>query len=356
MRICGFALLIASALSLIALPLRSDAADLYVASGQAAAGELYIINPATGATITDVGPLNDSAGHNYGMTGLAFDPVSGVLYGSSANGNPDQSTRDQLVTINPATALVTPIGVYSTPAGSMTDLSFDPNTHILYGIPSVNGANLYTINPSNAQATLVGTGAGFLMTNGGGLAVSSSSIIYGTPLPANFGTYDATTGAFTNIAAPTLPNGRGYGGLAFNGSTLYGIEAGTASHLVTIDTTTGAVTDLGATAAQFLDAIAFKPSASAGVPGDYNSNGVVDAADYVLWRDSVGQATLPNRGSGITGPVGPADYSFWRSHFANTSGSGAGGLSNSPVPEPASLLLVVVGMLGVLNTRRSKSK
>ena len=330
-------------------------ADLYVASGQAAAGELYIINPATGATITDVGPLNDSTGHNYGMTGLAFDPVSGVLYGSSANGNADTSTRDQLVTINPATALVTPIGVYSTPAGSMTDLSFDPNTHILYGIPSVNGANLYTINPANAQATLVGTGAGFLMTNGGGLAVSSSSIIYGTPLTPNFGTYDATTGAFTNIAAPTLPNGRGYGGLAFNGSTLYGIEAGTASHLVTIDTTTGAVTDLGATAAQFLDAIAFKPSASAGVPGDYNSNGVVDAADYVLWRDSVGQSTLPNRGSGITGPVGPADYSFWRSHFANTSGSGAGELSNSSVPEPNGLLLLVVGLLGVLS-RRAKSK
>jgi hypothetical protein len=354
-RIYSWALVISSALALITIPMRSDAADLYVASGQAAAGELYIINPATGATITDVGPLNDSTGRNFGMTGLAFDPVSGVLYGSSAHGNADLTTRDQLVTINPATGLVTPIGVYSTPNGSMTDLSFDPNTHILYGIPSIGGASLYTIDPATAQATIVGN-AGFTQTNGGGLAVSSSSVIYGTPLPANFGTYDATTGAFTNIAAPTLPTGRGFGGLAFNGSTLYGIEAGTASHLVTIDTTTGAVADLGATAAQFLDAIAFKPSAATGVPGDYNSNGVVDAPDYAFWRKSVGQSTLPNRGTGITGTVGPADYSFWRAHFASTSGSGAGTLSNSTVPEPSGLLLVVVGLLGMLKSGRARPK
>ncbi len=357
----SFALLLASALSLIALPIRSNAADLYASSaGQGGTGELYIINPATGATITDVGPLNDSTGRNFGMTGLAFDPVSGVLYGSSAHGNTDQTTRDQLVTINPATGLVTPIGVYTTPDGSMTDIAFDPNTHILYGIPSIGGASLYTIDPATAQATLVGS-SGFTETNGGGLAISSSSIIYGTPLTPNFGTYDATTGAFTNIAAPTLPNGRGYGALSFNGAVLYGLEVrnnttGAPPHLVTIDTTTSAVTDLGTTAADFLDGLAFKPSAAAGVPGDYNSNGVVDEADYVLWRNSVGQSTLPNRGSGITGPVGVADYNFWRSHFANTSGSGAGGLSNSPVPEPGTLLLLGVSLLGILSTRRAKSK
>ena len=319
-----------SALSQIAI-----GADLYVASGQAGPGELYIIDPATGATITDVGPLNDSTGRNFGMTGLAFDPVSGVLYGSSANGNPDQSTRDQLVTINPATGLVTPIGVYSTPAGSMTDLSFDPNTHILYGIPSVGGANLYTIDPATAQATIVGSGAGFTATNGGGLAVSSSSVIYGTPLPANFGTYDATSGAFTNIAAPTLPNGRGYGGLAFNGSTLYGIEAGTASHLVTIDTTTGAVTDLGATAAQFLDRDRIQANSAARARRLQPATASSMQADYVLWRDSVGQATLPNRGTGITGPVGVADYNFWRSHFARHFRKRSGKLYPA-VAEPSS--------------------
>jgi hypothetical protein len=60
------------------------------------------------------------------------------------------------------------------------------------------------------------------------------------------------------------------------------------------------------------------------LPGDYNNNAAVDAADYVLWRKDVGSASLINRGSGVTGPVGPADYDFWRSHLgATTLGSGA---------------------------------
>jgi Concanavalin A-like lectin/glucanases superfamily len=50
-------------------------------------------------------------------------------------------------------------------------------------------------------------------------------------------------------------------------------------------------------------------------PGDYNNSGIVDAGDYVLWRKSVGSSTLINRNSFITGPVGQADYAFWRSRF-----------------------------------------
>src|SRR3954469_24013429 len=40
------------------------------------------------------------------------------------------------------------------------------------------------------------------------------------------------------------------------------------------------------------------------IAGDYNGNGVIDAADYVTWRKNVGQATLNNRGTGIAGTVG----------------------------------------------------
>src|SRR4029079_2878570 len=107
---------------------------------------------------------------------------------SSAHGNPDQSTRDQLVTINPASGLVTPVGNFGINA-TMTDIAFDPVTHVLYGIGSVGGAHLYTINTATAQATKVGD-SGFTETNGGGLAISASSVVYGTPLPADFGTYD----------------------------------------------------------------------------------------------------------------------------------------------------------------------
>ena len=75
-----------------------------------------------------------------------------------------------------------------------------------------------------------------------------------------------------------------------------------------------------------------------GVPGDYNGNGKVDAADYVLWRDG---APLQNEGE-TTGSTTPEDYTFWRSHFGNTSGAGAGIGSSSAVPEPTSLLLGLI--------------
>ncbi|HEX4415574.1 MAG TPA: DNRLRE domain-containing protein [Lacipirellulaceae bacterium] len=80
-----------------------------------------------------------------------------------------------------------------------------------------------------------------------------------------------------------------------------------------------------------------------GVAGDYNGNGVVDMADYVLWRDSVGQSTLNNRGTGISGAVGQADYDFWRSRFGATSGSGSG-LGSSAVPEPTAFVLALIAM------------
>ena len=82
------------------------------------------------------------------------------------------------------------------------------------------------------------------------------------------------------------------------------------------------------------------------VAGDYNANGVVDAADYVLWR----KGALAADGTGDT-VVDQADYDFWRERFGNVSGAGAG-LSSTSVPEPAALTLFAVGMLAIGASRR----
>ncbi|HEX3600222.1 MAG TPA: PEP-CTERM sorting domain-containing protein, partial [Lacipirellulaceae bacterium] len=76
-----------------------------------------------------------------------------------------------------------------------------------------------------------------------------------------------------------------------------------------------------------------------GVPGDYNGNGVVDAADYVLWRNGGPLQNDPTPG------VQAADYTFWRSRFGATSGSGSSLAGASAVPEPTSLILFVAGAL-----------
>jgi matrixin len=83
--------------------------------------------------------------------------------------------------------------------------------------------------------------------------------------------------------------------------------------------------------------------APAGVNGDYNSNGVVDAGDYVLWRRYLGQSkALPNRTT--TGVLTNTDYTVWRANFGKmSSGSGSGSsLAGGEIPEPASGALVLL--------------
>jgi hypothetical protein len=98
--------------------------------------------------------------------------------------------------------------------------------------------------------------------------------------------------------------------------------------------------------------VLYAPIASA-VLGDYNGDGIVDAADYTVWRDHLGQTfALPNRNPANTGAISIADYTYWKSRFGATSGSGSGSLGSGSVPEPTSLLMFVVGGLGCSIIRR----
>jgi len=78
------------------------------------------------------------------------------------------------------------------------------------------------------------------------------------------------------------------------------------------------------------------------LPGDHNRDGIVDAADYVVWRKTGGTQ---------------AGYDLWRANFGQPAGAGMGATGDLPaqaaVPEPASSVLVIIVAAGWCLRRRS---
>jgi fibronectin-binding autotransporter adhesin len=92
-----------------------------------------------------------------------------------------------------------------------------------------------------------------------------------------------------------------------------------------------------------------------GLPGDYNEDGTVGAADYIVWRKNVGAPTINNRDPNGIGVIGQADYNFWRLHFGETSASGAAPISSASgaVPEPTSQRMLTLAILAIFSRRRT---
>jgi hypothetical protein len=92
--------------------------------------------------------------------------------------------------------------------------------------------------------------------------------------------------------------------------------------------------------------------AAPSLTGDYNGNNVVDAADYVLWRETLNQMgmNLAADGNG-NNQVDPGDYEVWRTNFGRTTAAGtyltpheSPGANYAAVPEPASILLWMLAL------------
>jgi hypothetical protein len=242
---------------------RAEAGTVYGADGQHGnpATNLYILNPATGAPLSTVGPIG------FAVSGMSFDPLNGVLYGATA---PRGTSTRQLITINTSTGAGTLIGALGV---TIDELAFAANGTLYGWSGRISGSSLYTINLTTGAATKVGTSG--ISNSGAGFAINASGTAYLAAAGASgvLRTVDLATGAVTTVAtlsgAP-LPTAA-IDAMGFNqDGTLFGVnlaEGGPGNpgapgqtFLVTINPTTGAVTSLGSSVAG-LDALAIQASA-----------------------------------------------------------------------------------------------
>lgn len=91
----------------------------------------------------------------------------------------------------------------------------------------------------------------------------------------------------------------------------------------------------------YLDSVAHNPLGSLApvLPGDFNGDGVVDARDYTVWRDNLGEgdeASLNGAGDSMNG-VDVGDYLVWKNSITGSSAS----LASAPIPEPSAFSLII---------------
>jgi hypothetical protein len=91
---------------------------------------------------------------------------------------------------------------------------------------------------------------------------------------------------------------------------------------------------------------------SDGLPGDYNRDGTVDVADFVVWRMSDGQTGDLAADGNEDNIVDGDDYTLWRANFGRSVAEEGQG-SATAVPEPISVALVfVASIVGLVSRRR----
>ena len=230
------------------------AQTLYVATGQGPSAQLYTVNPATAAA-TLVGDIT-LGGSVLTITGLAFHPLTGVLYGVTGNEN---GPAGKLVTIDRTTGLATLVGslaVNGETAAGASDISFDANG-TLYAWKT-GGGPLGLVDVGTAAVTPIGSSLNG--TGGNGLAFAPDGSLYvAGPPTGSLSRVDPATGALTAVA--TLSGAPlALGNLNAMASDLAGVLFAVGNgdgSLITLNPATGAITTVGTLPFSSADALAF---------------------------------------------------------------------------------------------------
>jgi hypothetical protein len=328
----------------------------------AGGGALYKVYKWANESATPTVAYSGNAGLDAARVGDDFAVIGSgastrIATGFSNAATPVTGTNGYSI-IDPTSGTATAVAFANTPpaAGDFKyGIAFTDSTHV---VGSQGGGTYQYSSYAGSTGTLVGT-ATLTGHSGGSTAerIMGYDVINGTPVLA-IQSYGDSHVSIYNVTDPAHPafladgdntvapqtNGNGTGSIAW-GPTINNGDGSFSANLYAMSTNQG------------IQAFTFKLSpAAAGVAGDYNHNGVVDAADYVVWRSTLGQTATP-AGSGADGDgdgtIGPGDFNFWRARFGNISGSGA--LTGTSVPEPTSLSLCLIFCSAVSFIARRRS-
>ena len=194
-------------------------------------GEFGTINLTTGA-FTAIGPGLD-LGNNNSIFGMGFGS-DGNLYGV------DSGSTSSLFQINTTTGVATPTG--GIPLGDSAIGAGADASGKLYVIDNNTPASLYTLQPPSTATTTIGstgiTSDGLVAVNANGSQIFTSILVNNGFSPDDLGKINPSTGVATDLGSTGFLIFTGL----FIGDTLYGFDAGGA--IVTLNTTTGAATQV----------------------------------------------------------------------------------------------------------------
>lgn len=208
-------------------------------------------------------------------------------------------------------------GLDSTTGGtrsSRLDLRLNAAPAVLGGIPQNLG--LFDVDSDN---------------DGGGIIQGTGSLA---------GTFSSADGS-TNYPEGAMVS-------AIFGSTKYNWTITYQGNISWSDQINSVVNSINAVGGRDIVLIGQSIESAPGLPGDFNGDLVVNAADYTVWRDHLGSTTALPNDNGLGTPIGSAHYDLWKSNFQ----SGAGALGAAAVPEPAAVATCLLSAVGLFGLRR----
>jgi hypothetical protein len=294
---------------------------------------IYVIN---GGTLTPIATLGGAE------TFIAFDPPTmnnlGTVaflgyrsFGGMGLGSSGIYTGNG--------GALTPIVGAGLPTATFSDPSINDSGSIAYVRYGSNGEP-YSIFVSGTSTPVVTTSAGGFgnfqspsLNNLGNVAFMG--YLYSYPSTGDFGIFAGPDPIADKVIQP--------------GDPLFG------STVTSVDLSLGRrLDDHGDIAFNYALANGVKGIAIARIvlPGDYNQNGVVDAADYTIWRDTLGSTTDLRADGNGNGVIDQGDFDVWKAHFGEHARPGSG--SAASVPEPATLVIAVIGAIALVGRRGAR--